>query len=73
MNLHLHGSCTVPIAAYCMEVESGLALWGLVGDATSGRLVRADATGALERPGELGDRVGAMLLERGAGEILGSA
>jgi hydroxymethylbilane synthase len=73
MNLHLHGSCTVPIAAYCMEVENGLALWGLVGDAASGRLVRADAIGELDRPAELGDRVGAMLLERGAGEILGSA
>jgi hydroxymethylbilane synthase len=72
MNLHLHGSCIVPIAAYCMEVENGLALWGLVGDAASGRLVRADAIGELERPAELGQRVGAMLLERGAGEILGS-
>jgi len=72
MNLHLHGSCTVPIAAYCMEVENGLALWGLVGDAATGRLVRADAIGELDRPHELGDRVGALLLERGAGEILRS-
>ena len=70
MNLHLHGSCTVPIAAYCMEVESGLALWGLVGDASTGLVVRADAIGELDRPIELGNRVGAMLLERGAGEIL---
>jgi hydroxymethylbilane synthase len=72
MNLHLHGSCTVPIAAYCMEIESGLALWGLVGDAASGRLVRADAIGALDQPIELGNRVGAMLLDGGAGEILRS-
>ena len=44
MNLHLHGSCTVPIAAYCMEVERGLALWGLVGDAAtrSARARRCD-------------------------------
>jgi hydroxymethylbilane synthase len=70
MNLHLHGSCTVPIAAYCMEVERGLALWGLVGDASTGLVVRADAIGELDQPIELGNRVGVMLLERGAGEIL---
>ena len=70
MNLHLHGSCTVPIAAYCMEVESGLALWGLVGDASTGLVVRADAVGEIDRPIDLGKRVGAMLLEGGAGEIL---
>jgi hydroxymethylbilane synthase len=70
MNLRLHGSCTVPIAGYCIEVESGLALWGLVGDAGNGRLVRADAEGALDEPEALGRRVGEMLLERGAGEIL---
>jgi hydroxymethylbilane synthase len=70
MNRRLHGSCTVPIAGYCMEVELGLALWGLVGDAATGRLVRADAVGLLDQPRELGERVAAMLLERGAGEIL---
>jgi hydroxymethylbilane synthase len=72
MNRRLHGSCIVPIAGYCMEVERGLALWGLVGDAMTGRLVRADAIGLLDQPEELGAHVGAMLLERGAGEILGS-
>lgn len=71
MNRRLHGSCTVPIAGYCMEVERGLALWGLVGDAATGRLVRADAVGLLDQPQELGEHVAAMLLERGAGEMLG--
>ena len=70
MNLRLHGSCTVPVAGYCIEVEQGLALWGLVGDASTGRLVRADAIGDADRPIELGQHVGFMLLERGAGEIL---
>ena len=70
MNLRLHGSCTVPVAGYCIEVERGLALWGLVGDAESGRLVRAEAEGRLDEPEALGRRVGEMLLERGAGEIL---
>ena len=72
MNLRLHGSCTVPVAGYCIEVEAGLALWGLVGDAANGRLVRADAIGDVAQPIELGRQVATMLLERGAGEILGA-
>jgi hydroxymethylbilane synthase len=70
MNLRLHGSCTVPVAGYCIEVERGLALWGLVGDAGDGRLIRADATGDADRPVELGREVADMLLEQGADEIL---
>jgi hydroxymethylbilane synthase len=72
MNLRLHGSCTVPVAGYCIEVEEGLALWGLVGDAADGRLVRADAVGGSDGGVELGRAVASMLLERGAGEILGA-
>jgi len=70
MNLKLHGNCNVPIAGYCMEIESGFALWGLVGDAATGRIIRADATGPLDAPRELGERVAALLVERGADEIL---
>ncbi|HEV7489815.1 MAG TPA: hydroxymethylbilane synthase [Rhodanobacteraceae bacterium] len=72
MNRRLHGSCIVPIAGYCMEVERGLALWGLVGDAATGRLARADAVGLLDQPEQLGEHVAAMLLDRGAGEMLGA-
>jgi hydroxymethylbilane synthase len=70
MTLHLHGNCNVPIAAYCMESENGLALWGLVGDADSGRLIRADAMGGLDAPQELGVRVAGLLIDGGADEIL---
>jgi hydroxymethylbilane synthase len=70
MNLRLHGSCTVPVAGYCIEAERGLALWGLVGDADNGRLIRADAIGDAERPAELGHQVALMLLEQGADDIL---
>ena len=70
MNLRLHGSCTVPVAGYCIEVEHGLALWGLVGDADDGRLIRADANGDAAQPAELGRQVAMMLLEQGADEIL---
>ncbi|HVT33021.1 MAG TPA: hydroxymethylbilane synthase [Rhodanobacteraceae bacterium] len=70
MNLRLHGSCTVPVAGYCIEIEHGLALWGLVGDAATGRLIRADASGPADDPEALGEHVAGMLFERGAGEIL---
>ncbi len=70
MNLDLHGSCNVPVAGYCMETEAGLALWGLVGDARDGRLVRAEREGAYDDPAQLGREVAALLRARGAGEIL---
>ena len=70
MSHALHGSCTVPIGAYCVETETGLALWGLVGDADSGRLVRADGEGSSDNPLALGAAVAHLLRERGADEIL---
>ena len=70
MNLELHGSCNVPIAGYCVETETGLAMWGLVGDAANGRLVRADARGATDDPQALGRSVAALLREQGADDIL---
>ena len=70
MNLDLHGSCNVPVAGYCMETEAGLALWGLVGDARDGRLVRAEREGAYDDPAQLGREVAALLRARGAGENL---
>ena len=71
MTRYLQGSCQVPIAAFCLQTEIGLHLSGLVGDAVSGRLVRADDDGQTEAPDELGVRVAKTLLERGAGELLG--
>ena len=68
---YLQGSCQVPIAAFCLQTEIGLHLSGLVGDAASGRLVRAEDDGQSEAPEALGERVARMLLEQGAGELLG--
>ena len=73
MNRQLHGSCNVPIAAYCIETENGLLLHGLVGDASTGRLLRAESHASDRSAGEmLGQRVAHMLLEQGAGEMLGN-
>ena len=71
MNRRLHGSCNVPIAGYCVETENGMALYGLVGDAESGQLIRAQ----MEMPGrdhavDLGEQVASLLVERGANELL---
>ena len=71
MTRQLEGSCQVPIAAYCIETEIGLHLSGLVGDAASGRLIRAQDDGQLEAPDALGERVARQLLALGAGELLG--
>jgi len=71
MNHALGGSCTVPVAAWCMLTERGLHLRGLVGDAASGRLLRAEAGGAVDQPEALGRAVADALLAQGAGEMLG--
>ena len=61
----------LPIAGYCVEVESGLALWGLVGDAASGRIIRAQAQGTLGDPDSLGLQVAELLRAQGADAMLG--
>ncbi|MEI7035275.1 hydroxymethylbilane synthase [Fulvimonas yonginensis] len=71
MNHALGGSCTVPVAAWCMQTERGLHLHGLVGDAASGRLLRAEAAGPSEQPEALGRVVADALLAQGAGAMLG--
>lgn len=71
MTRELEGSCQVPIAAFCIETEIGLHLSGLVGDAASGRLIRAQDDGQSEAPEALGERVARQLLALGAGELLG--
>ncbi|HZP65804.1 MAG TPA: hydroxymethylbilane synthase [Rudaea sp.] len=66
----LQGSCDVPIAAFCMDTERGMHLFGLVGDAASGRLLRAEET-AMDRDAEaLGRRVAERLLAMGAEAFL---
>jgi hydroxymethylbilane synthase len=73
MNRRLHGSCNVPVAGYCVESEIGLTLYGLVGDAGTGNLVRAEMEITDRDQGNaLGEQVAALLLERGAEEILAS-
>jgi hydroxymethylbilane synthase len=68
MNHALGGSCTVPVGAWCVLGEHGLHLSGLVGDAASGRTIKAHAEGT--DPLQLGQQVAEHLLSLGADELL---
>lgn len=70
MNRMLGGNCTVPIAAWCTRDEIGLHLHGLVGDAATGELLRAEASDPGGEPEHLGQRVARLLLDQGAGKLL---
>ncbi|MBS0516352.1 MAG: hydroxymethylbilane synthase [Proteobacteria bacterium] len=71
MTRRLQGNCEVPIAAWCTETEHGLQLHGLVGDAATGRLIRATALSAFDAgPETLGCDVAEELLALGAGALL---
>jgi hydroxymethylbilane synthase len=71
MNHALGGSCTVPVGAWCVLGEYGLHLHGLVGDAASGRLLRAEASSPSDQALALGHKVAAALLDQGASDFLG--
>jgi hydroxymethylbilane synthase len=71
MNQALGGSCTVPVGAWCVLGERGLHLSGMVGDATTGRLLHASGSSASDQAIVLGQQVATALLEQGAGKLLG--
>ena len=72
-SLALHGSCNVPIAGHALATEAGLTLWGLVGNAATGELLRASASGAADAPAALGQQVAAALRAQGADALLQAA
>lgn len=70
LNLALHGSCHVPVAAFARLDGDALRLQALVGSASDGRAVRAEAEGSASEPEALGREVAAQLMASGAGEFL---
>lgn len=70
LNERLGGSCAVAIGAWCVVAEHGLTLHGLVGNATTGELLHAQADNADDDPVTLGHEVAAMLIGLGADELL---
>ncbi|MEO8161258.1 MAG: hydroxymethylbilane synthase [Arenimonas sp.] len=71
MNRRLHGSCTVPIAAYATLDGSVLSLEGLVGDPGTGECIRASEVGRAADPEGLGRLVATELMLNGANRLLG--
>jgi hydroxymethylbilane synthase len=70
MNRRLHGSCTVPVAAYATLDGGILSLEGLVGDAETGECLRASEVGKATDPEGLGRLVATELKLKGADRIL---
>ncbi|WP_133000336.1 hydroxymethylbilane synthase [Luteimonas arsenica] len=70
LNLALHGSCHVPVAAFARLDGEALRLQALVGSAGDGRAVRAEGAGNTADPEALGREVAAKLMAGGAGEFL---
>ena len=71
MNRRLHGSCTVPVAAYATLDGNILSLEGLVGDAETGECIRASEVGRASDPEGLGRLVATELKLKGADRLLG--
>ena len=71
MNRRLHGSCTVPIAAYATLDGNILSLEGLVGSAKTGECIRASEVGRASDPEGLGRLVATELKLKGADRLLG--
>ena len=73
MNRALHGSCHVPVAGFAELDGDRLHLVGLVGEAGTGRHVRAESTGAASDPDALGQAVARSLLEQGAADLIAAS
>lgn len=70
MNRALHGSCHVPVAAFARWEGQDLFLQGMVGSASDGRLIHADAHGSADDTEALGRRVAQGLFDKGAAQLL---
>ena len=70
MNLALHGSCHVPVAALARIEGDAMRLQGLVGSAADGRVVRAEGEGRIDAADALGAEVAGALLAQGARALI---
>lgn len=67
----LGGSCQVPLAAYAELKESG-EIWvrALVAEPDASVVYRAELSGPVDQAEQIGQQVGQLLLDQGAGQIL---
>ncbi len=68
LNAALGGDCTLPLGAWCEIEGDALHLYGLLGDARDGRVLRAEALG--EDPRKLGGEVARLLRAQGGEAML---
>jgi hydroxymethylbilane synthase len=73
MNLALHGSCHVPVAAFARLEGDRLVLEGAVGSADHGTVVRARGEGTRGGAAALGHEVAQALLAQGARALIDAA
>ncbi len=66
----LGGGCELPIAAHAVVKGNELHLDGLVASRDGSRLVRQNLSGSLDNIENLGEQLGASLLQQGAKELL---
>jgi len=72
LSRELTGSCQLPLAAYAVASGKQLRLRGLVATPDGSRVVRAEASGPLSAPEDLGEKLAADLRALGADAILAS-
>jgi hydroxymethylbilane synthase len=66
----LSGNCQLPLAAYAVAASATIRLRGLVATPDGGKVVRAELSGPLASPEQLGEALAAELRARGAEAIL---
>jgi hydroxymethylbilane synthase len=70
INKRLNGGCLAPIAAYASTQGNNIFISALVGASDGSRMIRAELSGDAQDAEILGDRLGQILLDKGAGELL---
>lgn len=68
LNAAMGGDCTMPLGAWCEQSRRSLHLYGLLGDAHDGRVLRAEASG--DDATALGAEVARRLRAQGADALL---
>ena len=70
VNRRLNGGCLAPIAAHAVISHHVVAITALVGSPDGAEIIRSGIAGPEEKAAELGDKLGLMLLDKGAERIL---
>ncbi len=70
MNARLEGGCSVPIAGYSTIDGDQITLTGLVGNVTTGVILKHQITGHINEAEVIGEAVADKLIEMGAKDIL---